>query len=70
MQPAGSPPADRPLGAGLAVATVVLGLPACALPLLPVNLDRLRQYVAFPPTVGGLVLAPALVAFMVAGNAT
>lgn len=56
-QPGGPPPADRPSGTGLAVAAVVLGLLACALPLLPVNLDRLRQYVAFPPAVGGLVLA-------------
>ncbi|MFC4494873.1 hypothetical protein ACFPA8_12080 [Streptomyces ovatisporus] len=55
--PGGRPPADRPMGPGLAVAAVVLGLLAWVLPLLPVNLDLLRQYVAFPPAVGGLVLA-------------
>lgn len=54
--PGGPPQADRPLGPGLAVASVVLGLLACALPLLPVNMDLFRQYVTFPFALGGLVL--------------
>ncbi|HWM36723.1 MAG TPA: hypothetical protein VNS49_06355 [Streptomyces sp.] len=56
-RPGGSPPADRTRGVGLAVAAVILGLLACVLPLLPINLDLVRQYAAFPPALGGLVLA-------------
>jgi hypothetical protein len=50
-------PSDPPLGPGLAIAALLLGLLACTLPLLPFNLDRWRQFVAFPPALGGLVLA-------------
>lgn len=42
---------------GLAVASVVLGIVACALPLLPFNMDTWRPYVTFPLGLGGLVLA-------------
>jgi hypothetical protein len=50
-------PSDPPLGPSLAIAALLLGLLACTLPLLPFNLDRWRQFVAFPPALGGLVLA-------------
>ncbi|WP_277400134.1 hypothetical protein [Streptomyces marispadix] len=51
------PGSHPPLGPGLAIAALILGLLACTFPLLPFNLDRWRQFVAFPPAVGGLVLA-------------
>ncbi|RAJ58877.1 hypothetical protein K378_05111 [Streptomyces sp. Amel2xB2] len=53
----GASAAARTPGPGLAVASVVLGLVACALPLLPFNLDLVRQYLTFPFGFGGLVLA-------------
>lgn len=55
--PGGPRPVDRPKGFGLAVAAVILGLLACVLPFLPIDLTGVRHYVAFPFGLPGLVLA-------------
>ncbi|WP_091619563.1 hypothetical protein [Amycolatopsis saalfeldensis] len=39
------------------MASLVLGLLACVVPLLPVNLDQVRAYTPFPLAVAGLALA-------------
>lgn len=55
--PAPAPQQGVPAGPGLAVASVVLGIVSCALPLLPFNMDTWRPYVTFPLGLGGLILA-------------
>ncbi len=53
----GSPPVDPPLGFGLAVAAVIIGLFSCVLPLLPIDALTERHYVGIPSALGGLYLA-------------
>ena len=55
--PGGPPPAAPPKGSGLAVTAVILGLLGCVVPLLPINLDTIRAYSAFPFALPGLLLA-------------
>lgn len=55
--PGGPPPAPRPKSSGLAVVALLLGLAGLVCPFLPMNLDRIREYVAFPFALPGLALA-------------
>lgn len=53
----GGPPPAPPSGPGFAVAAMVLGLIGLVLPFLPVDLSGVRQFIALPFALPGLVLA-------------
>ncbi len=55
--PGGPPPAEPPKGFGVAAAALIFGLVGCLVPLLPINLDTIRQYTPFPFALPGLALA-------------
>lgn len=55
--PGGPPSVDRPSGFGPAVAAVLLGLLGCVVPLLPIDMNLVRVFIAFPFAVPGIALA-------------
>ncbi|MEU0088994.1 hypothetical protein [Kribbella sp. NPDC006257] len=55
--PGGPPPVEPAKGFAVAAAALVFGLVGCVVPLLPINLDGIRQYTSFPFALPGLALA-------------